>query len=258
MTVIVKYDENGKPYYRSGKGVGSSDAERKRADQLDRLLKSSIEEMEKRLFKRRLLKKDSNGNVEIYWMLGKALKEILLESNLIDETERHLFWLNAKLHVPKNLMAKDRGPNRQHLEYCFRLAGFTKEKAMKMKWGEWVYLYDSPGINKEQRFDEWLDIKMEEEPNQFTRKDIRILAQTINKLLGNTETKDLSNEQIKKCYEAAWQIKLKITERNVSTDNKAIKETLKNSIEKNRQRLGDVIEGTLAPKEFAQLVVKSL
>lgn len=258
MAVIVKYDEKGNPYYRSAKGVGSTDVERTRANQLDNLLKKEIKLLEKRLSRKGILKKGSKGNVAMYWELGHIMRKIFYESGMIDESEKHLYWLNTRMHVPEILMAKDRGPNRLHLEYCFRLAGFPKGKAMKMKWGKWVYLFDSPGINREQRFDKWLKTKMNKESVIFTRENIRILAQSINKLLGNIETNDLSDEQLIRCYEAAWSIKEIFTVKGVALSNNQLKEALKKGIEKNYIRLGEVIEGTKEPAEFATLVASEL
>ena len=160
MTVIVKYDQEGKPQYRSGKGIGSTEAERARARQLDALLKKDLTSLKQRLIKAGLLKKNTQGNVELYWELGNLLRKVFFDSQLIDASEKHLYWLNARLHVPEELLTKDRGPNRLHLEYCFRLAVFPKDKAVRMKWGEWVYLFDRSGINREQRFDKWFEEKM--------------------------------------------------------------------------------------------------
>jgi hypothetical protein len=255
MTVIVKYDQDGKPQYRSAKGVGSTEAERARARQLDDLLKKDLTNLKQRLAKSGLFKKNAKGNVELYWELGNILRKDF-DLQLIDITEKHLYWLNAQIHVPNELMAKDRGPNRQHLAYCFRLAGFPKNKAMRMKWGEWVYLFDSPGINREQRFDKWLEAKMQDEPEKFSRDDVRILAQSINRLLGNIETKDLTNDQLMRCYDATWFIKENFRERVKKQSNDVVKEALRIGIEKNYTKFGEVISGTQGAAEFALLVAE--
>jgi hypothetical protein len=258
MTVIVKYDQEGKPQYRSARGVGSTEAERARARQLDALLKKELTSLKQRLIQARLLKKNAKGNVELYWELGNVLWKVFFDSQLIDASEKHLYWLNARLHVPEELLTKDRGPNRLHLEYCFRLAGFPRGKAMRMKWGEWVYLFDRSGINREQRFDKWLEEKMQDEPDKFSRDDIRILAQTINGLLGNKETKDLLDEQLRRCYEAAWFIKENFRKKAKELPNDELKEALKVGIEKNYTKLGEVINGTQEAVAFALLVAEQI
>ena len=246
MTVIVKYDQEGKPQFQSAKGIGSSEADRARARQLDALLKKELTNLKQRLIKAGLLKKNVKGNVELYWELGYVLRNVFSDSHLIDASEKYLYWLNAQLHVPDELLAKDRGPNRLHLEYCFRLAGFPKDKATRMKWGEWVYLFDSPGINRELRFDKWLETKTKDEPDKFSRDDVRILAQAINGLLGNIETKDLSDELLRHRYEAAWFIKEYYTKKAKELPNNEIKEALKAGIKKNYIKLDEVEAATFA------------
>lgn len=258
MTVIIKYDQEGKPQYRSAKGIGSTEAERERARQLDALLKKDLIGLKQRLTKEGLFTKKAKGNVDVYWELGNILRKVFFGSQLIDISEKHLYWLNARLHTPKELLGKDRGPNRLHLEYCFRLAAFPKNKATRMKWGEWSYLFDRSGINREQRFDKWLEEKMQVEPDKFSRDDIRILAQTINGLLGDKETTDLSDDQLRRCYETAWVVKDYFKKKAKEIPNNELKEALRAGIKKNYAKFGKVIEGIQEPVAFALLVAEAI
>lgn len=258
MTIIVKYDESGKPQYRSAKGIGSTEEERLRARQLDALLKKNITDLSRFLAKAKKTNPSTKGDVELYWELGNILRKVFYESGLIDSSEKHLYWLNAQMYVPNELMAKDRGPHRLHLAYCFRLAGFPKSKVVKMKWGEWVYLFDSPGINREQRFDKWLEEKMQKEPEKFGRDNVRIFAQSINRLIGNVETKDLADEQLTRCYDAAWLIKENFINMAGEVSNDVMKEALRTGIQKNYTILGEVISGTRDASEFAMLVAEEI
>jgi hypothetical protein len=99
---------------------------------------------------------------------------------------------------------------------------------------------------------------MEKEPNKFSRDDIRILAQSINKLLGNIETKDLTDEQLTRCYEAAWSTKEIFAAKASDLPNDKLKEALKKGIEKNYTRLGEVIQGTQDAGEFAEFVAEAI
>src|SRR5258706_5660446 len=189
MTVIVRY-ENKKPEYRSLSGPGSSEEERSKARELDALLKRRIEKASAEIKKNKA--HVSNGDVEIYWHLGFLLRDIYSNSGLVSAAEKFLFYQNAKLHLPDFFLAKDRGIRRNHLEYCFRLGGFSKAKALKLKWGEWVYLFDSPGINSETRFDNWLDVKIGDHPKSFTRENVRLFVQCSNMVFYKIETKDLN------------------------------------------------------------------
>ena len=247
MTIIIAYDQKGSPVYRSAKGAGSLETEREKARQLDALLKKEFSALGKKLN----LKENFQADVGGYWELGLVLRNIFYKSKLVDSKEKYLYWVNAAMHAPKVLMAKDRGPNRLHLDYCFRLANFKKEKAKQLNWGEWVYLFDSSGINREARFDVWLEKKMQQK-HDFTREDIRLLSQCINKLLGKIETSDLDDEQLFRCYEAAFSLKERLKE-----IDKGNRDMIKTGIDIHFGRFGDVIKGKLQPEAFAKIVFGS-
>lgn len=251
MTVVVKYDPNGKAQYSSAKGIGSTEIERTRADKLDSLLKIELGNFHKIVENDGLSLRSKKESVEVYWELGNLLRNIFYNSGLIDDSEKHLYWLNVKLHMPKELLAKDRGPKRLHVEYCFRLAGLPKDKVLKMNWSEWVYLFDSPGIKHELRFDNWFEAKMEKVAEKFGRNDIRIFAQSINKILRNLETKDLSNEQINRVYDSIWMAKnYFIKKYSQDHDNKAVKTFILNWLENNRLKFGKIITSELSLDEY--------
>lgn len=252
MAVITKFNDNGKPIYMSSKGVGSTDAEREKADKLDTTIKTSIAEFINSIKNSSQNHIELRGNVEIYWEFGYILREIFFKSKLIENKEKHLFWLNVKIHSPDELIAKDRGPNRQHIEYCFRLAGFSKEKATMMKWGEWVYLFDSPGINREPRFDEWFDKKIDTEPSRLERNDIRLFVQIINFFLKGIETSDLSNQQLVNIYDASWKIKEKFINSNLK--NSEIRDRLSNYLKENFNQLSLMIDGQISINDFVNSI----
>lgn len=253
MAVIVKYDENGSPYFRSARGIGSTVKERENAKKLDALVRGEISNLIKKLKNEKKIEKNTQGNTELYWELGSTTRRIFYNSTLVEPAEKNLFFLNVQIHCPKELLAKDRGPKRIHLEYCFRLAGFSKEKATKMNWGEWVYLFDSPGINREQRFDGWWNIKMSLEPSKLTRIHIRFFAQCVNNLTKKIETNDLTNEQLNKCYEICWLLKERYLQITKNINDKLLKANIKNEMVKHHVQLGEVFEGKLTPEEYSKL-----
>ena len=206
MTVIVQFDEKGNPTFRSSKGLGSTDEEREKARALDKLIVNQLISLRVRLHKNKIIREKSKPNVEAYWELGNLLRNILEKSGLVDSSEKSLFWLNVNLRLPKELKAQDRGPNRIHVEYCYRLSGIAKKVALVLNWGEWVFLFDSPTINKERRFDHWFSNKLIESYQSLHRQDIRIFVQHLNSILEKLETSDLGNDQLFRCYEAAWEL----------------------------------------------------
>jgi len=259
MAVVVDIDEKGNKSYASITGVGSSSEERAKADNLDILIIDEMARLERILSsENKAHKHGSKDKVEAYWELGNVLRKIFFESGFIEPSEKYLYWINAKIHTPKSLLADDRGHNRLHLEYCFRLAGFSKEKAQQMKWSEWVYLFDSQGINREERFDKWLYSKMDDSLVNFSRESIRLFVQSANHILGRKETSKLTNVELYKCYEAAWMLKEKLLSISKNMKNAELKERLKISIQRNYNQIGQVIDNFLPPEIFADEIAKEV
>lgn len=257
MAVVIKIDEKGNKSYASITGVGSSPEERIKADKLDNLIAVEMTKLDAILSsENKTHKRGSKNKVAAYWELGSMLRKIFFGSGLIEPAEKSLYWINARMHVPKPLLADDRGHNRIHLEYCFRLAGFSKDKAMRMKWSEWVYLFDSPGINREERFDKWLDSKIDARLINISRESIRLFVQCANQILGRKETSRLTNGEIFRCYEAAWMLQEKLHLISKSMKNAELKERLNIGIRKNYNQIGQLIDDFLKPEGFVDAVAK--
>jgi len=261
MTVVVGYD-NGRKIYRSLGVLGSSEEDREKADKLDIYIRDKVNTLKESFKKENIsLDKTKTGNVYIYWRLGKLLYELLYKSELVDPAEKSLLWLNAKIYLPGALLKENRGPDRNHLEYCFRLGKFSREKAEKMKWGEWVYLFDSPGINKEKRFDAWFENIIEKKSVNLGRENIRIFVQCLNNMIGNIETDDLSDEELFRCYDAAWELKSGIYNYIQEMDNgefKQILNRLRRGIKQNYTKIGEVMESNISPLDFAITILDSI
>ncbi|MBI4842753.1 MAG: hypothetical protein HY809_00290 [Nitrospirae bacterium] len=259
MAVVIKIDEKGNKSYAATTGVGSSSDERGKADKLDNLIADEMAKLEILLSsENKEHKHGSKDKVEAYWELGSVLRKIFLKSRLIEPSEKHLYWINARMHTPKSLLADDRGHNRLHLEYCFRLAGFSKEKAQRMKWSEWVYLFDSPGINREERFDRWLDSKMNDSSIKLSRESIRLFVQCANQILGKKETSKLLDDELFRCYISAWMLQKKLLLISKDIRNNELKERLKYSIRKNYNQIGQVIDNFLLPEAFVDEIIREV
>jgi hypothetical protein len=254
MTVIIQYDDKGYPMFKSSKGIGSTDEDRQKARKLDKLILTQLELLTNRLEKNGITKKYSKTKVEAYWELGFVLREILDNSHLIDPSEKYLFWLNVNLHLPKELKVKDRGPNRIHVEYCYRLSGMDKTIALFLNWSEWVFLFDSPAINKEHRFDIWFSKKIIEDGQIVRRQDIRLFAQHLNTMLNKIETSDLHDDQLSLCYEAAWELQKQWKTKSSSVDDKLLKNILKKSISIRRTDFVMLVTGEMPIAEYVQVI----
>lgn len=251
MAVIVKIDENGKYLFDSIKGLGVSEEDKEKAIKLNELIKEQMVELVAKLKNTGLVAGNNARNkVEAYWEFGTTLKKIF-ETGLVDPNEKKLFWFNVRMHAPEGLLAKDRGPNRIHVAYCFRLAGYPKFLALKREWSEWVYLFDSPFINSEERFDNWDKIKIENEDNYTTRENTRLFLQCLNNILKDVETRDLTDEELRRCYEGS----LALSKELISSSKYSDKEILKNVIANESGYIGQLMDGKITPKEFVKSII---
>ena len=255
MAIIIDKDEDGNSIYQSAKGLGGSKEEQDNAIELDLLIKKKMDELSDSLEKSNLIfKKSARSKVEAYWNLGRALKEIYDKSGLVDPNELKLFWINARMHAPEGLLAKDRGPNRLHVGYCFRLAGYPKEMALRREWSEWVYLFDSPFVNNEHRFDEWDKRKIGEEAEYTNRESTRLFIQCLNSALRNIETGDLEESELIRCYEGSWLLTKKIFENQKFSVSGKFKQKVRSIIQESKNLIGLLIVGEVSPEKFAEQI----
>jgi hypothetical protein len=258
VTVLVSKEP--KRIYQSLGSLGSTEQDRGRADKLDKVLEQRVKRLLKDLKRKGLTpEKAGKGNTETYWEMGRALHDVADNEKLLDKAELPLFWQNAKIYVPSELLYRDRGPYREHLWYCYRLGGYPKELAGKMSWGEWVTIFDSTGINQEIRFDGWFKSKLSEQQERIGRSLIRTFAPCVNAMLGNIYTPDLSETELFACYEAAWRT---VAEARILKEKKGSKvvnlverREMQASIRSNMGLLGGVMDGTLLPGEYARRIL---
>lgn len=259
MAIVVEYDDKGNRITSSIEGVGISDSEREKAYKLDKLVQEELKKLGRRLAKSKTTHRTGNKNkAGAYWEFGTILRKIFFGSGLIAPAEQPLYWLNIKLHAPKELLAKDRGLNRIHVAYCFRLASYPKDIAFKREWSEWVYLFDSPSINKEPRFDRWNEAKMEAEPEYATRENTRLFVQCLNSMLKDIETSDLTDEELLRCYEGAWRLSIKILQNFKETNTKEFKSVMREKIFEKRNYIGELMDDILTPQKYADIIAEEI
>jgi len=258
MAVLVaKYPQR---RYQSIGSLGISTQEQEHADRLDESLKKSIQDLEKYLANKGLMP-DKKGKVslEAYWELGRCLNSIVESDDFENIAELPLLWRNAKMYIPEELLYKERGPYREHLWYCYRLGGYPKELVMKMKWGEWVTIFDSSGINQEKRFDDWFKYTLAEQKELISREVIRIFTPCVNAMLGNIDIIDLSDTELFNCYKAAWHLAFMCVDKENSVlEIKLSRKEVQKSIESNLGILDAVMDGSMSSYEYAVTILDSL
>lgn len=256
MAVLVRKDPD-RRYQKIG-GVGTSQAEREQADRLDLRLEKRVTKLIADLHQKGLMpKQQGKAGLLTYWEVGCALREVAESDDFPQKAELPLLWRNAKMYLPKEVLYKERGPYREHLWYCYRLAGYPKELAHKMKWGEWVTIFDSSGINEEPRFDNWFQQKLSNQEERIERTQIRMFAPCVNKLLGDVDVNSLSDSELFNCYEAGWQIASIWHSRKISDPNYVAERTgVQRSIEENFAVLDKVMDGGVSPSDFALQILQ--
>lgn len=253
MAVVVS--KNPKRYQSIGEV--STPEDREKADRLDQIVKERIALLIKCLDEEKLMpKKFGKGSVLTYWNVGKSIHDIA-DNPLFNMVELPLLWKNIKLYLPPELLYKDRGPYREHLWYCYRLADYPISLVKKMHWGEWVTIFDSTGINQERRFDKWFVNKLENQEKIIYREQVRIFAPCINALLGEIDISELKSAELFNCYEAAWNIMLlyidkKKSLKNVKFGRKEVQDTIKTHLGK----LDSVMSGHTAPRDYAAIIIQ--
>jgi hypothetical protein len=238
-------------------GMGLSQSDREQADRLDGQIETQIAELVQKLKKQGLMPSEKGkGSLRAYWELGRALRNVSDGRNFPHKAELPLLWRNVKLYVPEVLLYQNRGPYREHLWYCYRLGGYSETLVSKMKWGEWVTVFDSNGINQEPRFDVWFQQKLTHLASQLNRECIRMFAPCVNEMLGNIDSCDLTDSELYNCYESAWQITATWhAKKERHPDYSACRKEIQRAISDNLGMLDQIMEGTIAPEQYAETIV---
>jgi hypothetical protein len=249
MAVVIGQSDSGARIYRSVNGLDVSAPEQESADQLDKNIESSLQSLVDELTSSGYLDNKKEGKVNAYWRLGK-LTHLLLSTSALLPAEESYFFENVKLRLPEALCAKDRGPNRQHLRYCHRLGSYDESTALRLKWSEWVYLFDSSSINREARFDVWFNDTLGKDPGFFDRERVRLISKVLNTFFNiRYETSDLSDQELKRCYNEAKVLCVEF-KNDSSADIKSKLSTLK----KKRMLIAQIIDGRLFGEELYKVI----
>lgn len=255
MTVLVT--KLPQPRYQSIGETGSTPEELEKARKLDHVLETRIRRLVEYLAANELMPSGATkASLLTYWNVGKALRDVTKDRELFNDAELPLLWRATKMYVPEELLYKERGPYREHLWYCYRLAFHDKKTAQKMNWGEWVTIFDSPSINQEPRFDTWFSEKLRTQKHRITRSELRVFVPCVNALLGDIDIPELDREELFNCYEVAWQLMKQSESRKTKGETHATRKQLQDSIERLLGQLDRVMCGELTPEAYATRVIE--
>jgi len=206
MAVIVEKDRAGHPIFKSITFPPTQE-ERAAAIRLDGLLQRRVPEIETELTQKGLLLPaeigehvSKTGNVELWYELGIRLREIADDEALVKPKERKWLWEAVKTYATSRIVRIDRGPSRSHMEYCYRIAGFTRKFVERFNWDDWVYLLDSKSFRQEPRADQWIR-ERNAKLSKLSRTELRRMVRQINAEFKNKDTSVFDDDELFKRYD---------------------------------------------------------
>ena len=182
------------------------------AERLDKTLRFEMQELETSLVGRGLLRDDSEperpgsrrGDVDLWHAVGVGLYRIAAKHGFRGSRERRWLWEAIyNLHASPSIKRAERGRNRNHFEYCYRLSMIPLPLAERIKWSEWVYFFDSTTIRGETRADDWLQTILAKR-EKITRQSFRKFSEKLNKRIRDLDTSVLTRKELYAIYDEAW------------------------------------------------------
>ena len=207
MAIIFEKDTLGKPKIIKSIIFPPTKEEEEVAIKFDNLLIKSIPKIEEEFIKGGLLSskksiKKNQGNIELWFSLGKKLREIIFDSGLVKKNEYIWALQVIRKYLSLELLRKDRG-SRLHLDYCIRVSNLPWDSIKKMNWGDWVYFLDSKSLRNELRADDWIKENINE-LSKLNRTQFRELAKKINKALKDIDTSIYTEKELFEVYNNAF------------------------------------------------------
>jgi hypothetical protein len=182
------------------------------AKQLDKELHDEVRDLEASLIEKGMLpaqiapedKGAPRGDVRLWHTIGVGLRRIAMKHGFEGSRERRWLWEAIyKLHASPRIKRAERGRNRNHFEYCYRLGKIPSSLIERVKWSEWVYFFDSTTIRGETRADEWLPGVLGQRV-KVSRQQFRKFSEKLNDRIRNMDTSVLTRDELYALYDEAW------------------------------------------------------
>jgi len=211
LGIITRRSPTGEPVILTNQAAprGSLVAQ---AERLDKALRTEVLGLEDSLVARGLLPEESGseargqprGDVKLWHATGVGLRRIAEKHDFGGTRERRWLWEAIyNIHATSRIKRAERGRNRNHFEYCYRLGRIPLPLAERIQWSEWVYFFDSTTIRGETRADEWLQSLLAKR-EKVTRQVFRKFFEILNTRIRNLDTSVLSRTELYAIYDAAW------------------------------------------------------
>jgi hypothetical protein len=199
MVVIIKKD-GGKVVYNN---INFTEEEKNRAHKLDEVLALLGPEIEKKWEDRMESGKGRKINMRIAHQIGKLLSEVVDNKKLVSHNERQWVWKALREMHFKKRMIIERGNTRDDLEHLYRLSKYPLKFVKNISWDGWRKLFESTSVRQDERFEKWFQGKTSKW-DMVPRGFIRDFTKALFFLVKNKDTTVLSDVEIFKIYESAW------------------------------------------------------
>ena len=184
------------------------------AERLDRELHQEVANLEESLTREGLLTGSGENDaasrprevVHLWHAVGVELRKIVERHGFEGSRERRWLWeAISNLHASPQIKRAERGRNRNHFEYCYRLSRIPLATAQRIKWSEWVYFFDSTTIRGETRAAEWLQAVLDR-GDTASREHFRKFSERLNVRIRKLDTSVLSRKELYALYDEAWSL----------------------------------------------------
>ena len=208
MAIIIAKDSKGNPTKIKSLIFPPTKEEEKTALEFDTMIKKRILSIEDELIAEGLLDPQISpkeafsrrGDIRLWFMLGKKLREIVKNSKLVKPREYRWALEAVRMYATPRILRKDRG-SRLHLDYCIRISELPWDFVKKLNWGDWVFFLDSKSLRQEPRIDKWLQNRIEK-LRELDRSKFRELAKRLNAEFKDIDTSVYSDRELFAIYDS--------------------------------------------------------
>lgn len=201
---------------------------------------------------------EKKNRVRFYWMVGKILRDIFHNSGLVDERDKSLFFSNARLHLDTKIFPESDLSKRRNIpEHFYKLSGYREDLAVKVNWTAWSYLFDSPIIINNRRFDEWFQNVLETNKYEFDQAFSRIWAQSFTTLFKGIDLRNWSDEEFLKPIRCSLEIVQRMKESGIDISATETRDKLKKNLRDHKKKFILLTMGKVKEEEFIQIILNN-
>ncbi|MDQ6758006.1 MAG: hypothetical protein M3004_13850 [Bacteroidota bacterium] len=226
---------------------------KKRDNDLNELLKKEI----KRFISISNIVHEKKNRVRLYWTVGNILRNILDNSGLVDQRDKSLFFSNARLHLDTKIFPESDLSKRRNIpEHFYKLSGYREDLAVKVNWTAWSYLFDSPIIINNKKFDEWFQNILATNNYEFDQAFSRIWAQSFTTLFKDIDLRNWGDEEFLKPIRCTLEIVQRMKESGIDISETETRDKLRLFLKNHKKEFILLTMGEIKEDVFIETILK--